>query len=87
MVYLHPYSLTKGYHTFSGKRVKGRLDTKTVCEMTCTTGSDATVVYITESVDSVCRDGTDMPYVAEAWKTLLKQQLLDRCLEHHVGRA
>ncbi len=27
---------------------------------------------ITESVDSVCRDGTDMPYVAiqtEAWKT------------------
>ncbi len=33
---------------------------------------------ITESVDSVCRDGTDMPYVAiqtEAWKTLLKQQL------------
>ncbi len=26
--------------------------------------------------DSVCRDGTDMPYVAvqaEAWKTLLKQ--------------
>ncbi len=35
-------------------------------------------VIITESVDSVCRDGTDMPYVAiqtEAWKTLLKQQL------------
>ncbi len=33
---------------------------------------------ITESVDSVCRDGIDMPYVAiqtEAWKTLLKQQL------------
>ncbi len=25
-----------------------------------------------QSVDSVCRDGTD---VAEAWKTLLKQQL------------
>ncbi len=33
---------------------------------------------IIESVDSVCRDGTDMPYVAiltEARKTLLKQQL------------
>ncbi len=29
---------------------------------------------ITESVDSVCRDGTDMPYVAiqtEAWKTII----------------
>ncbi len=29
-------------------------------------------ITITESVDSVCRDGTDMPYVAiqtEAWKT------------------
>ncbi len=38
----------------------------------------AFVRSITESVDSVCRDGTDMPYVAiqtEAWKTLLKQQL------------
>ncbi len=37
-----------------------------------------TLLHITESVDSVCRDGTDMPYVAiqtEAWKTLLKQQL------------
>ncbi len=36
------------------------------------------ILGITESVDSVCRDGTDMPYVAiqtEAWKTLLKQQL------------
>ncbi len=34
--------------------------------------------YITESVDSVCRDGTDVPHVAiqmEAWKTLLKQRL------------
>ncbi len=29
-------------------------------------------MIVTESVDSVCRDGTDMPYVAiqtEAWKT------------------
>ncbi len=39
-------------------------------------------VAITESVDSVCRDGMDMPYVAiqtEAWKTLLKTTIVRLC--------
>ncbi len=36
-------------------------------------------LYYTESVDSVCRDGMDMPYVViqtEAWKTLAKNTVI-----------
>ncbi len=61
-----------------GTQVQGLSQEVPCGGMFCLVVGHTTHICITESVDSVCRDGTDMPYVAvqtEAWKTLLKQQL------------
>ncbi len=67
----------KGTSQFSIQSAK-RKGYKRSPQCKATNPEESLLPSITESVDSVCRDDTDMPYVAiqtETWKSLLKQQL------------